>query len=67
MSGPDTTLPRRSFTPGLHPLEEGVILTDGSIVRVTGLFAVRYRTDPDAVRQFIEDDLKRKKGAESHG
>lgn len=36
-----------------------VVLSDGSTVRVTGLLAVRFQQDPDAVREFLEDDIKR--------
>lgn len=36
-----------------------VILSDGNTVRVTGLLAVRFQKDPEAVRKFVEDDLKR--------
>ena len=39
----------------LHPMEADVTLTDGSVVRVMGLLAVKFRTDPDGVRKFIED------------
>jgi hypothetical protein len=39
-----------------HPLEEDVRLSDGSVVRVTGLLAVQFRENPEAVRKFVEED-----------
>jgi hypothetical protein len=39
-----------------RPPEENVTLTDGSVVRVTGLLAFKFRTDPDGVRRFVEDE-----------
>jgi hypothetical protein len=54
-------------TTAKHPLEEDVTLGDGTVVRVTGLLAVRFRTDPDAVREFVEDTRRaRKDDQESH-
>jgi hypothetical protein len=46
-------------TTAKHPLEEDVTLDDGTVVRVTGLLAVQFRKDPEAVRRFIEECQER--------
>jgi hypothetical protein len=48
-----------------HPLDADVTLSDGSVVRVAGLLAVHFQKDPDGLRRFIEDDIKKRKGAEN--
>lgn len=60
-------MPDDPNTTAKHPMEEDVSLPDGSVVRVTGLLAVKFRTDPDAVRKFVEDDWTRRGSAETHG
>jgi len=42
-----------------HPLEEDVTLSDGTVVRVTGLYAVQFRKDPTATLAIIEEDYRR--------
>jgi hypothetical protein len=37
------------------PKEQDVTLSDGTVVRVTGLWAVQYPKDPDAVRRDIKE------------
>ena len=41
-------------------LEVEVPLSDGKTIRVTGLLAVRYRTDPDGVWALIEEELQKR-------
>jgi hypothetical protein len=47
-------------TTAKHPLEEDVTLDDGTMVRVTGLLAVQFRKDPEAVRRFIAECQERR-------
>lgn len=50
----------RDLVRGKHLLEADVELSDGTIVRVTGLLAVRYRSDPEVVRKWVENEIERK-------
>jgi hypothetical protein len=54
--------PDRSQTTRKHPLEEDVTLSDGTVVRVTGLYAVQFRKDPAATLPIIEEDYYRARG-----
>ena len=45
-----------------HRLEEDVSLSDGTVVRVTGLWAVEFRKNPDAVRKDVEEVYRRTRG-----
>ena len=51
----------RSKTPK-HRLEEDVTLSNGETVRVTGLYAIEYRKNPEVVRKLIEEDMARTRG-----
>jgi hypothetical protein len=57
---------RNSFT-SKHPLEEDVTLSDGTVVRVTGLYAVQFRKDPVATLAIIEEDYRRSRPGLNQG
>jgi hypothetical protein len=51
----ETTAMSQDKTIRHRPLEEDVVMDDGRVIRVMGLLAVKFRTDPDAIREFLEE------------
>lgn len=50
----------KTKTPTNHPLEENIVLSDGTTATVTGLLAIKYRNNPEGVRKFLDEEKKRK-------